>query len=181
MVGYIFFYWSQQVFPHAKTNQITHTAHSKRGACRHACKCVFLWAPYFHIFNIRLVFVVPLQNLSGEDAAHLVHGGQDPACSGQVSGRAETKSHSSSPLERYDCITKIQLSGAEKYNQGWVIVKHGQYLLFFTHGFICGDIQCRFSFNSSILYEVRHLRKFEFCTYVFIHCTMLHWNRVNFM
>lgn len=44
------------------------------------------------------------QNLSGEDAAHLVHRGQDPACSGQVSGRAETKSHSSAPLERANVL-----------------------------------------------------------------------------
>lgn len=43
---------------------------------------------------------VPPQNLSGEDAAHLVHGGQDPACSGHVSGGAETKPHSSTALER---------------------------------------------------------------------------------
>lgn len=41
-----------------------------------------------------------LQNLSGEDAAHFVYRGQDPARSGQVSGRAETKPHGSTPLER---------------------------------------------------------------------------------
>lgn len=101
------------MFPHAKQTR-SHILHIQREGPAHThANVFFVLAPYFHIFNIRLVFVVPLQNLSGEDAAHLVHGGQDPACSGQVSGRTETKSHSSSPLEWYDCITKIQLSGAE--------------------------------------------------------------------
>lgn len=117
-------------------NKPDRTYCTKRGACRHACKCIFCTSSIFSYIYFRLVFVVPLQNLSGEDAAHLVHGGQDPACSGQVSGRAETKSHSSSPLERYDCITKIQLSGAEKHNQGWVIVKHGTVSHVF-HALLC--------------------------------------------
>lgn len=42
----------------------------------------------------------PPQNLSGDDAAHVVYRGPDPARSGQVSGRAETEPHSSTPLER---------------------------------------------------------------------------------
>lgn len=46
-----------------------------------------------------------LQNLSGEDAAHLLYRGPDPACSGQVSGRTEAKSHSSAPLERADVLS----------------------------------------------------------------------------
>lgn len=43
---------------------------------------------------------VLLQNLSGEDAAHLVYRGQDPARSGQVSGWAEAEPHGGTPLER---------------------------------------------------------------------------------
>lgn len=46
------------------------------------------------------LFPVPPQNLSRKDAAHLVYRGQDPACAGQVSGWAQAKPHSSTPLER---------------------------------------------------------------------------------
>ncbi|KAK2816861.1 hypothetical protein Q5P01_025052 [Channa striata] len=46
-----------------------------------------------------------LQNLSAEDAAHLMYRGQDPARSGQVSGWAETKPHSSTTLERADVLS----------------------------------------------------------------------------
>lgn len=102
----------------------TYCTFKERGLQTRMQMYFFVWAPYFHILTSGLSLLSPLQNLSGEDAAHLMHGGQDPACSGQVSGRAETKSHSGSPLERYDYIVKIQLSGAEKHNQGWVIVKH---------------------------------------------------------
>lgn len=47
---------------------------------------------------------VELQNLSAEDAAHLLYRGQDPACSGQMPGRTEAKSHCSTPLERVDVL-----------------------------------------------------------------------------
>lgn len=40
------------------------------------------------------------QILSGDHAAHVLHRGPDPARSGQVSGRAETKPHGGAPLER---------------------------------------------------------------------------------
>lgn len=56
--------------------------------------CIMFW------YLISALSPVPPQNLSGEDAAHLVYRGQNPACSGQVSGWAETKSHSGTPLER---------------------------------------------------------------------------------
>ncbi|KAF0037561.1 hypothetical protein F2P81_010435 [Scophthalmus maximus] len=44
------------------------------------------------------------KNLSGDDAAHVVYRGPDPARSGQVSGRAETEPHSSTPLERVELV-----------------------------------------------------------------------------
>ncbi|KAG7486931.1 phosphoinositide 3-kinase regulatory subunit 5 [Solea senegalensis] len=59
------------------------------------------------------------QNLSGEDAAHLVYRGQDPARSGQMSGRAETEPHSSAPLERSDvlCWSQILIKTKEVQEQ----------------------------------------------------------------
>lgn len=59
----------------------------------------FVYVCFFYITWTRLCCSTP-QSLSGEDAAHHLHGGQDPARSGQMSGRAETKSHSGPPLER---------------------------------------------------------------------------------
>ncbi|GLD73025.1 phosphoinositide 3-kinase regulatory subunit 5, partial [Lates japonicus] len=67
-----------------------------------------------------------VQNLSGEDAAHLMYRGQDPARSGQVSGRAEAEPHGGTPLERADVLSgsvmNMEPGGAGEETRNFLIL-----------------------------------------------------------